>query len=164
MTSKYLHMESPWNSDLLLPLVGEDPALLDIQILLGGLTLVLSRVHPEFARTNFLGTRRVVMRLTRAVDYHNPAKAHFKSPDLEQTLKECARALDPGTLLTLKKVLAATLKHEENAARHERQDDFTFSDFMAEEQLEADAPDGLSSPPAIAVAPSGSGPAPAAAA
>lgn len=135
MTSKYLHADSPWNAELLLPIVGDDPALLDIQILLGGLALVLSRVHPEYARTNFLGTRRVVMRLTRAVDYLNPAKAHFNSADLAQTLQECARALDPGTLLTLKKVQAATLRHEQEAARHERQDDFTFSDFLAEEQL-----------------------------
>ena len=151
MSSKYLHDESPWNADLLLPLVTENSDLLEIQILLGGLTLVLSRLHPEFARSNFLGTRRVVMRLTRALEYGNAAKAHFSSADLQQTLSECARALDPGTLLTLKKVLAQTIRHEAEAAKHERQDDFTFSDFLAEEQLMSDQTGDLAGQRAIVV-------------
>jgi hypothetical protein len=135
MHSRYLQGESPWNTDLLLPLVDERSGLLEIQILLGGLSLVLSRLHPDFALSYFLGTRRIVMRLTRAVEYKDPAKAHFDSAELQQSLKEVGRALDPGTLLTLKKVLAATLKQEALAERHERQDDFTMSDYMAEEDL-----------------------------
>lgn len=146
MPSKYLHPQSPWNTELLLPVVTEDSELLQIQILLGGLTLVLSRLHPQFAHSNFLGTRRVVMRLTRAVDHGNPAKAHFNAADLQQTLAECARALDPGTLLTLKKVLADTLKAQAEAALHERQDDFTFSDFMAEKQFMAEDADQAAGP------------------
>jgi hypothetical protein len=135
MHSRYLQGESPWNTDLLLPLVEERSGLLEIQILLGGLSLVLSRLHPDFALSHFLGTRRIVMRLTRAVEYDDPTKAHFDSAELQQSLKEVGRALDPGTLLTLKKVLAATLKQEALAERHERQDDFTMSDYMAEEDL-----------------------------
>src|SRR3954466_16125845 len=98
MNSRYLQEESPWNTELLLPLVTETSGLLEIQILLGGLSLVLSRLHPEFARSNFLSTRRVVMRLTRAVEYQDPTKAHFASVDLRKALEECGRALDPGTL------------------------------------------------------------------
>ncbi len=135
MHSRYLQAESPWNTDLLLPLVQETSGLLEIQILLGGLSLVLSRLHPDFTQTHFLGTRRIVMRLTRAVEYKDANKAHFDSAELQQSLKEAGRALDPGTLLTLKKVLAATLRQEAGAARHERHDDYTMSDFMAEEKL-----------------------------
>lgn len=135
MSSRYLHDESPWNTELLLPLVTENSGLLEIQILLGGLSLVLSRLHAEFARKNFLATRRVAQRLTRALEYGNARKAHLIAADLQQSLVECERSLDPGTLMTLKSLLAQTLKHEAEAARHERQDDFTISDFMAEEQL-----------------------------
>jgi hypothetical protein len=135
MHSRYLQGDSPWNTELLLPLVGERSALLEIQILLGGLSLVLSRLHPDFTLSHFLGTRRIVMRLTRAVEYNDPSKAHFDSAELQQSLTETGRALDPGTLLTLKKVLATTLKQEAAAERHERQDDFTMSDYMAEEDL-----------------------------
>lgn len=134
MHSRY-HDESPWNTDLLLPLVVAASGLLETQILLGGLSLVLSRLDPEFARTNFLATRRVAMRLTRAVEYGNAGKAHLVSADLQQSLVECGRALDPGTLVTLKRLLAQTLKGDAEAAQHERQDDFSMSDFMAEEQL-----------------------------
>lgn len=135
MHSRYLQAESPWNTELLLPLVDEHSGLLEIQILLGGLSLVLSRLHPEFTQSHFLGTRRIVMRLTRAVEYKDAAKAHFDSAELQQSLRETGRALDPGTLLTLKKVLAETLKQEALAARHERQDDFTMSDYLAEQDM-----------------------------
>ncbi len=151
MSSKYLQDESPWNTELLLPLVTENSELLEIQIILGGLSLVLSRLHPEFALTNFLSTRRVVMRLTRAVEYQDAVKAHFASTDLQQALAECGRALDPGTLLTLKKVLTETVRREAEAAKFERQDDFTFSDFMAEEQLMADHTGDLAGQRAIVV-------------
>ena len=151
MHSRYPHEESPWNTDLLLPLVTEDSALLAIQILLGGLSLVLSRLHPEFARGNFLATRRVAMRLTRALEYGNPAKAHFIAADLQQSLDECSRALDPGTRMTLKGLLTQTLKGEADAARYELQDDFTISDFLAEEQLKAEASSSLDVQPAVRV-------------
>jgi hypothetical protein len=151
MHSRYLHAESPWNTELLLPLVSEDSAVLEIQILLGGLSLVLSRLHPEFARTNFLATRRVAMRLTRAVEYDDPAKAHFIAADLQESLNECQRALDPGTLMTLKSLLAKTQKSEAEAAKHERQDDFTMSDFLAEEQLKREPTSDLRHQRAIRV-------------
>lgn len=142
MHSRYLQDESPWNTDLLLPLVTEDSALLEVQILLGGLSLVLSRLHPEFARSHFLATRRVVMRLTRAVEYGNPAKAHFVAADLQESLNECSRALDPGTVMTLRSLLAQTLRSDAEAAKYERQDEFTMSDFLAEERLKADPTGG----------------------
>ena len=152
MTStNYLHDESPWNTELLLPVVIEGSALLQIQIVLGGLLLVLSRLHPEFARSNFLATRRLVTRLTRAIEYNSAAKAHFASADVQQALVECGRALDPGTLLTLKKVLADSIRNEAEAAKFERQDDFTFSDFMAEEQMVVDHTGDLAGQRAIVV-------------
>ncbi|KQP12520.1 hypothetical protein [Pseudorhodoferax sp. Leaf267] len=151
MPSSYLHDESPWNTDLLLPRVTEHSDLLEIQILLGGLSLVLSRLHPEFARSNFLATRRVAMRLTRAIEYGNQSKAHFIGADLQQSLQECGRALDPGTAMTLKNLLARTLKREAEAARFERQDDFTISDFLAEEQLRAEPGASLAGQRAVRV-------------
>lgn len=151
MSSRYLHDESPWNTELLLPMVKENSGLLEIQILLGGLSLVLSRLHAEFARNNFLATRRVALRLTRALETGNAGKAHLIAADLQQSLNECGRALDPGTLMTLKSLLAQTLKREAEAARHERQDDFTISDFMAEEQLRAIPAASVASPPAVRI-------------
>lgn len=139
MPSRRLQNESPWNTELLLPEVREDSPLLEVQILLGGLSLVLSRLHPEFARTHFLATRRVAMRLTRALERGNAAKAHLLVEDLQQSLEECKRTLDPGTLMTFKSVLAQIIKRDAEAAKHERQDDFTLSDFMAEEQIDAAA-------------------------
>lgn len=139
MESPLLHAESPWNTDLLLPRITRNASLTQIQILAGGLSLLLSRLHAEFARSNFLATRRVVQRLTRALEYNNPAKAHLVAAELAQAQQECERALDPGTAMALKALLAQTQRRDAEAALHEREDDYSLSDFMAEQQLQLDA-------------------------
>ncbi|WP_326540763.1 hypothetical protein [Pseudorhodoferax sp.] len=131
-----LHNESPWNTDLLLPRITKDTRLTQMQIAAGGLSLLLSRLDPDFARSNFLATRRVVQRLTRALEYRNPAKAHLPATELAQVQRESERALDPGTALALKALLAQAQRRDAEAAQHERTDDFSLSDFMAEQELQ----------------------------
>jgi hypothetical protein len=140
MDSPLLHDESPWNTELLLPRITRDAGLTQMQILAGGLSLLLSRLHAEFARTNFLTTRRVVQRLARALDYRNPAKAHLVAAELVQVQLECERALDPGTAMALKALLAQAQRRDAEAALHEREDDYSLSDFMAEQQLQFESP------------------------
>jgi hypothetical protein len=135
MDSPLLQQESPWNTELLLPRITQDAGLTQIQIAVGGLSLLLSRLSPEFARSKFLPTRRVAQRLTRALEYRNPAKAHLVADDLAQTLRECERALDPGTAMALKSLLALTQRREAEAVQNERADDYSLSDFMAEQEL-----------------------------
>lgn len=138
MDSPLLHQDSPWNTELLLPRIGQEPGLTQMQIAVGGLSLLLSRLNPDFARSNFLPTRRVVQRLTRALEYRNASKAHLVAEELALSLRECERALDPGTLLALKALLVQTQRRDAEAARHERTDDYSISDFMAEQALHFD--------------------------
>ena len=58
------------------------------------------------------------------------------SSDLQQALLETEKALDPGSLMVLRKLLTQAQKdeHDEADIGHA---DFTYSDFMAEEQLSA---------------------------
>lgn len=132
-----LHHESPWDTELLLPRITQQAGLTQIQVAAGGLSLLLSRLNPEFARSHFLATRRVVQRLTRALEYRNPAKAHLAVEELAQALRESERALDPGTTLALKALLAQTQRRDAQATQHERADDFSLSDFMAEQEMAA---------------------------
>lgn len=138
MDSSLLHDESPWNTELLLPRITQDAGLTHMQILAGGLSLLLSRLHEDYARDRFLATRRVLQRLTRALETRRPGKAHLVAAELLQTQHECERALDPGTLLALKTLLTQTLRRDAEAAVHERQDDFSISDFVAEQALSMD--------------------------
>ncbi len=121
----------------MLPRVTDNARMMELQILLGGLSLVLSRVHPAFAETRFIATRRLAMRLTRGLEYSDPAKAHVCSEELKTALAECEKSLDPGTLMVLKKLLARTVRDEIEYAQFDRQIDFTFSDFVAEENMTA---------------------------
>lgn len=134
MNTPDLRQESPWNAELMLPRVTDNPKLLELQILLGGLQLVLSRVHPAFVASRFVATRQLAQRLTRGIETLNPHKARMASTDLQLALAETEKALDPGSLMVLRKLLAQTLvdEHDEADIGHT---DFTFSDFMAEEQM-----------------------------
>jgi hypothetical protein len=136
MNTPDLRQESPWNAELMLPRVTDNPKLLELQILLGGLQLVLSRVHPAFAASRFTATRQLAQRLTRGIETLNPHKAHMASSDLQHALLETEKALDPGSLMVLRKLLTQAQKdeHDEADIGHA---DFTYSDFMAEEQLSA---------------------------
>lgn len=126
----------PWDTQLLLPRIDGDAGLTQVQIALGGLSLLLSRLNPEFARANFLTTRRVVQRLVRALEYRNPAKALLISAELQQVLRESERSLDPGTSLALKALLAQTQRREAQAGSQGQEDDFSLSDFMTEQQFQ----------------------------
>jgi hypothetical protein len=134
MNTPDLRQESPWNAELMLPRVTDNPKLLELQILLGGLQLVLSRVHPAFAASRFVATRQLAQRLTRGIETLNPHKAHMGSTDLQHALLETEKALDPGSLMVLRKLLTQAQKdeHDEADIGHA---DFTYSDFMAEEQM-----------------------------
>jgi hypothetical protein len=134
MNTPDLRQESPWNAELMLPRVTDNPKLLELQILLGGLQLVLSRVHPAFAASRFIATRQLAQRLTRGIETLNPHKAHMGSLDLKNALLETEKALDPGSLMVLRKLLTQSLEdaHDEADIGHA---DFTYSDFIAEEQL-----------------------------
>jgi hypothetical protein len=147
MPSPLLHEESPWNTDLLLPRITADTGLTQIQVAAGGLSLLLSRLNADFARSHFLPTRRVVQRLTRALEYRNPAKAHLVADELAQSLRECERSLDPGTALALKALLAQAQRRDAEAAQHEREDDYSLSDFLAEQELQFGAGPETRPPP-----------------
>jgi hypothetical protein len=133
MNTPDLRQESPWNAELMLPRVTDNPKLLELQILLGGLQLVLSRVHPAFAASRFSATRQLALRLTRGIETLNPHKAHMGSVDLQHALNETEKALDPGSLMVLRKLLAQALVDADEADIGHA--DFSYSDFMAEEQM-----------------------------
>jgi hypothetical protein len=135
MKTSALLGETSWNTEFLLPRVTDDAQLLDIQILLGGLSLLLSRLHPVFGRTRFISARNLALRLSRALEYGNPERAHLVSAELQGTLEECEKALDPGTLMVLRKLLTKTLKKEMDERDSEGLEYFTYSDFMAEEAI-----------------------------
>lgn len=126
---------TPWNTELPLPRIDGDACMAQIQVALGGLSLLLSRLNPAFAHGKFLATQRVVQRLRRAVEYRNPAKALLVAAELQEVQRESERALDPGTVLALKALLAQTLKQEADESRRDRGEGFSLSDFMAEQQL-----------------------------
>ena len=126
---------SAWHSELRLPLVTNDAELCDIQIMLGGIHLILSRLHPKFGRSRFTSTEALAQRLTRALEYADPGKGLISSEHLRLSLIECEKSLDPGTLMIFKKMLAQALKDEAAQDRAGSQPDFTYSDFMAEDQM-----------------------------
>jgi hypothetical protein len=136
MNTSNLRQDTPWNTELMLPRVTDNAKLLELQILLGGLHLVLSRVHHAFVETRFVATRQLALRLVRGMEYNDARKARMDSNDLQRTLNEVERALDPGSLMVLRKLLTQALKEEQDVAQVAHAD-FTYSDFIAEEQLAA---------------------------
>ena len=127
--------ESSWNTEYLLPQITEHPELLDYQLLLGGLSLVLSRLHPVFGRTKFISTRNLAMRLSRAVEYRDAQRAHLVSAEMRGALTECEKTLDPGSLLVFRKLLAKVIRQEVESREGEGMEYFTYSDFMAEDAM-----------------------------
>jgi hypothetical protein len=133
---------NPWHAEFHLPRVQGRGALLDHQLLLGGLALLLSRLHPVHGRARYPATRRVAMRLHRSVELSDPQRAHLVGAELQAALHECERALDPGSLLVLRKLAAMVQEQEAQAAQLDvaTRHDFTFSDFMAESALMQHSP------------------------
>jgi hypothetical protein len=135
MITKDLADLPTWNTSLRLPLVTDDSELFEFQILLGGITLVLSRLHPVFAKNRFTCTRGLAIKLTHVLECGDPSQGRLSSTHLAQVMAECDRALDPGTLIVIRKLYAETLRLEQESARGKALADFTYSDFLAEEQL-----------------------------
>ena len=131
MNTPDLHQDSLWNDALMLPRVTDNRKLLELQILLGGLHLVLSRVHPSFAATRFNATQQLALQLRCGLEAMDPHKAHMSSTDLQRALTETESALDPGSLMVLRKRLAQTLMGERDN-RSIGHADFTYSQFLAE--------------------------------
>lgn len=135
MITKDLADLPTWNLSLRLPLVTDDSDLFEFQILLGGITLVLSRLHPVFAKNRFTCTRGLAIKLTHVLECGDPAQGRLTSTHLAQVMAECDRALDPGTLIVIRKLYAETLRIEQESARSKTLTDFNYNDFLAEEQL-----------------------------
>ncbi len=131
------HAFNPWHPEFQLPRVEGRGELLDFQLLLGGVALLLSRLHPVHGRARYPATRRVAMRLQRAVELSDAGRAHLVGAELQAAVHESERVLDPGSLLVLRKLASLVQTREAQAARAELDapTDFTFSDFMAESAL-----------------------------
>ena len=133
--TKDLDNQPVWNTELRLPLVTDESELFEFQILLGGISLVLSRIHAVHAKNRFTYTRGLAMKLACVLESGDPAKARLTSAHLSQSMAECDRALDPGSLIIFKKFLLQALQQEQASAAKLDAEDFTYSAFLAEEQL-----------------------------
>ena len=101
-----------WNPSLRLPMVTDDSELFEFQILLGGISLVLSRLHPEQGKNRFTYTRGLATRLTRLLESADIQQFHPGSVHLTESLAECERALDTGTRIVLRRMQLQALKDE----------------------------------------------------
>lgn len=113
-----------WNEDWLLPLVTDDSELFECQILLGGISLVLSRLHPQQGKNLFTYTRGLAHKLTRLLEYSSLHESDLQrvqvqsmrpgSAHLSTSLAECEHALDTGTLIVFRRMQAQALKDEQS--------------------------------------------------
>jgi hypothetical protein len=133
--TKDLDHQPVWNTDLRLPLVTDDSELFEFQILLGGISLVLSRIHAVHAKNRFTYTRGLAMKLARVIECGDATQGRLTSAHLSQALAECDRALDPGSLIIFKKFMLEALQREQIKAVGAEAEDFTYSAFLAEEKL-----------------------------
>jgi hypothetical protein len=137
MITKDLDSLPIWNNELRLPLVTDDSELFELQILLGGIALVLSRLHPVAAKNRFTYTRGLAMKLSRCLESGDASQSRLTSAHLTQCMAECDRALDPGTLIVFKRLTVQTLAREQadmSALAFEQEPD---SDFLTEENFTA---------------------------
>lgn len=115
-----------WNEDFLLPLVTDDSELFECQILLGGISLVLSRLHPQQGKNLFTYTRGLARKLSLLLEY---ASLHESDPErvrvqamrprsvhLSTAFAECEHALDTGTLIVFRRMQSQALKSEQASA------------------------------------------------
>lgn len=140
MMTKDLDHSPAWNTSLRLPLVTDDSVLFELQILLGGINLVLSRLHPVIAKNRFTYTRGLAMKIARILEGPDMpddclgVATSLSSAHLEQSLAECDRALDPATLVTFRKLLVQTVQQEQSSPPKFEHSDFTYSAFLAQER------------------------------
>jgi hypothetical protein len=133
--TKDLDHQPAWNTELRLPLVTDDSDLFEYQILLGGISLVLSRIHAIHAKNRFTYTRGLAMKLTRILECGDPTQSRLTSAHLSQAMAECDRALDPGSLIIFKKFMLQAMQQEQISAARADAEYFTYGAFLAEEQL-----------------------------
>lgn len=119
------HPASPpiWNDALPLPMVTNDSELFECQILLGGISLLLSRLHPQQGKNHFTYTRGLAMKLTRLLERSGSddwdlddaglRKLRPGSAHLTESLAECERTLDTGTLIVFRRMQLQALKDEQ---------------------------------------------------
>lgn len=123
MISKHLDGQPIWNYALPLPMVTDDSELFECQILLGGISLLLSRLHPQQGKNHFTYTRGLAMKLTRLLersasddwdlDEASLRKLRPGSVQLTESLAECERTLDAGTLIVFRRMQIEALKDEQ---------------------------------------------------
>ena len=102
-----------WDAHCKLPLVEADSELFDHQIMLGGIALVLSRLHPEKTKNKFTYTRGLAFKLTRILESGNVGEARLTSDHLRQVMEECDRVLDQVTQTVLRRVRVQYLQREQ---------------------------------------------------
>jgi hypothetical protein len=138
MTAPHANTEPIWNQALPLPLVTDDSELFEFQILLGGISLVLSRLHPSQGKNRFTYTRGLAMKLTRLLEHSASdelglddaglRKLRPSSLLLTESLAECERTLDTGTLIVFRRMQIEALRDEQaNAARAQNDSRFGSS-------------------------------------
>jgi hypothetical protein len=94
--------------------------------LLGGISLVLSRLHPQQGKNLFTYTRGLARKLTLLLEY---ASLHESDPQRVQVqamrpgsvhlgtaFAECEHALDTGTLIVFRRMQSQALKSEQASA------------------------------------------------
>ena len=133
---------SIWNQALPLPLVTGDSELFECQILLGGISLVLSRLHPQQGKNRFTYTRGLAMKLTRLLEHSagdeldlDPVALRQLRPgsvQLTEALAECERTLDAGTLIVFRRMQTEALK-DEQADAVKAQNDSRFGNSVSGE-------------------------------
>lgn len=134
MITKNLDDAPIWHDVLRLPLVTDDSEIFEFQIILGGISLVLSRLHPRRAQGKFSYTRGLAVKLMKLLENGDPGVGRPSGEHLGSVMAECGQALDPGTLMVLRRLQLQTLKDEQEA-RQPQDGDFTYSAFVAGEQL-----------------------------
>ena len=102
-----------WDAQYKLPLVEADSELFDHQIMLGGIALVLSRLHPEKTKNRFTYTRGLAVKLNRILESGNPREIKLGSEHLAQVIEECERVLDQVTLAVLRRMRVQRLQSEQ---------------------------------------------------
>ncbi len=126
MISEHLDDLPIWNTALPLPMVTNDAEMFECQILLGGLSLVLSRLHPAHGKNHFTYTRGLAAKLRRLLESSHYDSTRLDGADLRQlwpssqhlteSLAECERALDTGTLIVMRRMQVEALKQEQEDA------------------------------------------------
>jgi hypothetical protein len=138
MITKQLDDLPIWNDALPLPMVTDDSDLFEYQILLGGISLVLSRLHPQQGKNRFTYTRGLAVKLSRLLEHACGSDAPLEpdemarlrpgSAHLAQALAECERTLDTGTLIVFRSLQIQALKDEKaSAAKAENDSKFGVS-------------------------------------